>query len=114
MKEEAVTFSINNELTPWSRVLLEMPIVAKLVKNFPAFTEPVSLRPIFYYLCLSLPNSLFAFQIFVMLAAYPNHLFLTYLITVIISGKEFKLWSSSLSSFLHPPVTSSLSDPNIL
>jgi hypothetical protein len=29
-------------------------------------------------------------------------------------GEEYKLWSSSLCSFLQPPVTSSLFGPNIL
>jgi hypothetical protein len=37
--------------------------------------------------------------------SYLNHLVL---------GEEYKLWSSSLCSFLQPPVTSSLFDPNIL
>jgi hypothetical protein len=32
----------------------------------------------------------------------------------IMHGEEYTLWSSSLCSFLHPPVTSSLFGPNIL
>jgi hypothetical protein len=36
------------------------------------------------------------------------------LIILIMLGKEYNLWSSSLCSFLQTPVTSSLFGPNIL
>jgi hypothetical protein len=42
-----------------------------------------------------------------------NHIFLNLLILIIL-GEEYKLRSSSLCSFLQPPVTSSLFGPNIL
>jgi hypothetical protein len=47
-------------------------------------------------------------------ATCPAHLILLALITLTILGEEYKPCSSSLFSFLQPPVTSSLLGPNIL
>ena len=47
-------------------------------------------------------------------ATCPAHLILLHFITRTILGEQYKSFSSSLCSFLHSPVTSSLLGPNIL
>jgi len=59
-------------------------------------------------------KSLYAPLLSTIRATCPVHLIILDLMTQKISDKEYSLWSSSLCSFHHSPVTSSLSGPNIL
>jgi hypothetical protein len=82
--------------------------------------NPVHTTPS-YQLCLGLSSSFFPYGVPIQIlyallfspicATCPAHLILLDLITLIILGEEYKLWSTSLRSFLQPPVTSSPFDP---
>jgi hypothetical protein len=56
---------------------------------------------------------LYAFIFFLAGAAWPTHLVILHLISLIVFNGEYRLWSPSLCSFLQPILTSSLLDPSI-
>jgi hypothetical protein len=114
-----------------------------VLKNVPAFygtqrslpcsqdpfigPNPVSLRSIlilYTHLRQCLPSGLFpsgfptkllhALLLPTIRATCLAHLILRDLIVLSILGEEYKLWSSSLCSFLQSPITSSLVGPNIV
>jgi len=59
-------------------------------------------------------NLFYAFLISPIQATCSIHLNHLHLVTIIIYGEPYKLWSSSLCNFLQPPITYFLLGPNIL
>ena len=103
----------NYLLTPWSKVILENLTVFQLVKKFPAFYGKRRVFHVVSFPQVSPPKPCIRLC-FPIRATFPAHFILLYLITQTILGLEYRSLSSSLCSFLHSPVISSLLGPNIL
>jgi hypothetical protein len=99
--------------------LQEPPVVAVLSNIISVYTvQPYVYETFFSHLLLDLPSGLFhsgfptnnlhSLVSSPIRATCPAHLILLDLTILITLGEEYKLWSSSLCSFLQPPVSSSL------
>ena len=102
-----------------------IPILSQLDPvHAPHSTSWRSILILSSHLCLVLPSglvpsdfptqTLYAPLLSSIHATCPIHLILLYLITRTILGERYRSLSSSLCSFLHSPVTTSLLGPNIL
>jgi hypothetical protein len=104
-------------ITVITRVLHWSLSWARSIQSTP--THPISLKTNFSIIHPPIPWSSYrSISILIPLLPIPStcpahHIFLDS-ISLIKRSEEYKLWSSSLCSFLQPPVTSSLFGPNIL
>jgi hypothetical protein len=101
-------------ITVFTRALHWSISWARSIQSIPA--HPISVRPILI-LSLQLPlglpsdlvpsgfptNILYAFLFSLVRVTCPAYLIHFYLIFLIILGEEYRIWSSSLCSFLQPP-----------
>ena len=88
--------------------------------HIPLPEDPSSYYPLIYACapCALFPSrfpikTLYTSLLFPICATFPASLILLHFITRTIFGDKYRSLSSSLCSFLHSPITSSLSDPNI-
>jgi len=109
---------------PHSQVPANCPWASSIKSIHPHPTSWRSILIISSHLCLGLPIGLFLSGfliktlytplIYPTRATCPAHLILLDLITRTIMGEQYRSLRSSLCSFLHSPVTSSLLGPNTL
>ena len=94
-----------DQSSPWSHFLkIHLNIIPHLHLGLPSGLFPSGFPTKTLYTLLLSPIH----------AICPVHLILLHLITWTISGEQYRPLSSSLCSFLHSPVTSSLLGPNTL
>ena len=111
-----ITFTSAHHLSlSWTRSIQSMPLHPTSWRSILILSSHLWLGLRSGLFSSSLPTkTLYAFYISPIHATCPSHLIFLDLISRIIFSEEYRSLSSSVCSSLHPPVTLSLLDPNIL